>query len=114
MWDLWNKSKYCDCFFDYINFRDDLIKCKCLLWNKTCKKKFNQKLKKRFFNTYKFSNHDNNHFMLMLRKGVCPYSYLNMEDIAGADCSAQEEFHKISWFVRQKRCVIVTWCIWDL
>ena len=23
----------------------------------------------------------------MLRKGVCPYSHLNMEDIAGADCT---------------------------
>ena len=23
----------------------------------------------------------------MLQKGVCPYSHLNMEDIAGADCT---------------------------
>ena len=57
-------------------------------------------------NTYKYSNHDNNKFILLLRKGVCSYEYmddwekfnetlfpekenfyshLNMEDITDAD-----------------------------
>ena len=35
--------------------------------------KFDEKLKGRFFNTYKFSNHGNNKFILLLRKGVYPY-----------------------------------------
>ena len=64
------------------------------------------KLKEQFFNTSKYSNHDNNKFILMLRKGVYPYKYmdvckkinetslpekedfysdLNMEDITDAD-----------------------------
>ena len=32
--------------------------------------KFDEKLKEQFFNTYKYSSHDNNKFVLLLRKGV--------------------------------------------
>ena len=61
-------------------------------------------MKEQFFNTYKFSNHDNSNFILLLSKGVYPYGYiddwekfnetpekedfyshLNMEDITDAD-----------------------------
>ena len=63
-------------------------------------------MEERFFNTYKFSNHDKNKLILLLRKGVYPnefmddwekfnetslpekkglYSNLNMEDINDAD-----------------------------
>ena len=31
---------------------------------------FDEKLKEHFLNTYKFSSHDNNKFILFLRKGV--------------------------------------------
>ena len=67
------------------------------------------------FNTYKFSNHDNNKFILLLRKGVYPYEYidgrekfsetlpekedfyshLNMEDITDADYARAKEFVKV-------------------
>ena len=67
------KYKYCDCFLEYTNFKDDLIEYKCLSCNKSCQRKFDEKLKERFFNTYKFSNHDSNNFILLLRKGVYPY-----------------------------------------
>ena len=30
-----------------------------------------------FFNTYKFSNHDNNKFISLLRKGVYCYEYMD-------------------------------------
>ena len=36
-----------------------------------------EKLKERFFNIYKFSNHGNNKFILFLRKYVYPYEYMN-------------------------------------
>ena len=68
--------------------------------NKNYKKRFDENLKKRLFNTYTFYNHDVNTFILLLRKGVSThmdnwakfsetslpekedvYSNLNMEDI---------------------------------
>ena len=69
------KYKYCDCFIEYTNFKDDLIECKWLCCNKNYQNKFDEKLKERFFNTYNFSKHDNNKFVLILRKGVYPYEY---------------------------------------
>ena len=93
-------------FLEYINFEDDLIEYKCLCSNKNYQRKFDEKSKEQVFNTYKFSNHDNNKFVLLLRKGVYPYEYmdvwqkfneislseredfyshLNMEDITNAD-----------------------------
>ena len=98
--------KYCNCFLEYTNFKDDLIEYKCLRCNKSYQQNFDENFKERFFNTYKFSNHDNNKFILLLQKGVYPYkymddwekfnetlllekedfySYLNMEDIADED-----------------------------
>ena len=38
---------------------------------------FDEKLKERFFNTCKFSNHDNNKFILLLQKDVYPYEYMD-------------------------------------
>ena len=59
------KYKCCDCFLEYINFKDDLIEYKCLFCNKNFKRKFFEKWEKLFFNTYKFSNHDNKKFILL-------------------------------------------------
>ena len=44
----------CDYFVEYTNFKDDLIGCKCLRCNKKYQQKFDEKLKKRFFNINKF------------------------------------------------------------
>ena len=40
-------------------------------------KKLDEKLKKKYKNTFKFPNNDVNKFILMLRKGVCPYEYMD-------------------------------------
>ena len=64
-----------DWFLKYTNFKDDFIEYKCLICNTNCQIKFNEKLKQRFFDTYKFSNHDNNKFIILLRKGVYSYEY---------------------------------------
>ena len=59
-----NKNKKCEACG--INFKDGLIEYKCLSCNKNYQRKFDEKLKEPFFNTYKFSNHDNNKFILLL------------------------------------------------
>ena len=41
------------------------------------KKNFNEELIERFPNTYKFCNGDLNKFILLLRKGVYPYEYMD-------------------------------------
>ena len=72
-----SKYKYCGCFLQYINFKDDLIECKCLYCNKYYQHNFDKKVKEHFFNTYQFSNHNNNKFLLLLRKDVFPYEYVD-------------------------------------
>ena len=64
-------------FFLYTSFKDDLIEYKYLIYNKNCQIRFNEKLKERFFNTYKFSNRNNNRFILLLREGVYLYECMN-------------------------------------
>ena len=71
------KYKYCDSFLEYTNLKDDLIEYKCLICNKNFQIKVDVKLKERFFNTYKFSNLDNNKFILLLPKGVYPCEYMD-------------------------------------
>ena len=69
------KYKCCNCFVEYTNVEDDLIEYKCLCCNKNYQHKFDENLKEGFLNTNKFSNHGNNKFILLLRKGVYRYGY---------------------------------------
>ena len=57
--------------------KDDLIEYKCLYCNKDYQQKFDEKLKEQFFNACKFSDHNNNKFILLLWKGVYPYGFMN-------------------------------------
>ena len=52
------KRKGCDCLLEYENVKDNLIKYKCLSCNKDYSNKTDEELKKRFKNTFKFSNND--------------------------------------------------------
>ena len=40
-------------------------------------KKLNEEFKKKLKNTFKFSNNDIHKFILLLRKGVYPYEYID-------------------------------------
>ena len=42
------KYKYCNCFVESTNFKDDLIEYKCLCCNKNYKHKFDEKLREQF------------------------------------------------------------------
>lgn len=53
------------------------MKHKCLSCNKDFFIKFDEELKHKFKNTFKFSNNGINNFFLLLRKDICPYKYID-------------------------------------
>ena len=56
--------------------------------------KFDEKLKEQFLNTCKFSNHDNNKFILLLWKGVYPFEYIDdWEKFNETSLLKKEEFY---------------------
>ena len=62
--------------------------------NKNYQNKFDEKLKEIFFNTYKFSNHNDNNFILLLQKGVYSYEYMDdCEKINETSLPEKEEFY---------------------
>ena len=94
--------------------------------------KFNEKLKQGFFNTCKLFNYDNNKFVLILRKGVYSYEYmddwekfnetklperedfyshLNVEEITDADYAHAKKFVKI---LKQKPLENLMICIFKV
>ena len=66
----WIKHTDCECFLEYKSFKDVLKEYKFLCCNKNYKKKFDENLKKQFFNTCKFSSLDISKFILLLWKVV--------------------------------------------
>ena len=55
-------------FIKYAKSKDDLWEYKCLYCNKNYQQKFEEKLNERFFNTFKFSNHDSSNFIYYYEK----------------------------------------------
>ena len=74
-----HNNKCCDCEsnLDYIKIKNEKLLLKCFNCNSYYKKKFNKDLIKKFKNTYSFCNNDLNKFILLLRKGVYPYEYMD-------------------------------------
>ena len=68
------KCKSNFCFMRVIN--EKLI-FKCIDCEKEYEKEFNKELLERFANTYKFCDNDLNKFIMLLRKGVYPYEYID-------------------------------------
>ena len=55
---------------------------------------YNEKLKERFFDTCKFSNQDNNKFILLLRKAVYLSEYMNdWEKLNETSLPESEDFY---------------------
>ena len=99
------KCKDCDCFLKYESIKDNLIKYKRLSCNKDYSNENDEELKKRFKNTFRFSNNDINKFILLLRKGVCSYKYMNdWENFNETTLPEKEEFHSNLKYGRYYRC----------
>ena len=60
-----------------MSIKDKKLIFRCFECKKNCEKNFNKKLIKRFANTYKFYNGDIHKFILLLRKDVYPYEYMD-------------------------------------
>ena len=71
------KCTYCKSYLDYISTEEKLLIFNCLKCSKNYKKHFNKDLIRRFANIYKFCEGDINKFILLLRKAVYPYEYMN-------------------------------------
>ena len=74
-----HNNKYLDCnpCLDYIKIKNEKLLLKCFNCNNYYKKKFNKDLIKKLKNTYSFCDNDLNKFVLLLRKGVYPYEYMD-------------------------------------
>ena len=90
-----NKCADCKSNLDYIKTKNEKLILECYNCKQRYKRKFNKELIKRFAITYEFCNNDTtgwsfseriNKFVLLLRKGVYPYEYMD----------AWEKFYEIS------------------
>ena len=82
-----DKCIECKSCLDYISvngiaFKDNQQGCTQLIFScferkKNYKKDFNKELIKRFKNIYELHNKDINKFILLLRKGLYPYEYMD-------------------------------------
>ena len=66
------KSKLC-----FVRAMNETLLIKCIDCEKEYEKEINKELVERFANTYKFCNNDINEFIMLLRKGVYPYEYMD-------------------------------------
>ena len=74
--------------------KNEKLLLKCFNFNICYKKKFNKDLIKKFKNTYSFCNSDLNKFILLLRKGVYPYEYMdNWERFNETSLPSKESFY---------------------
>ena len=72
-----------------------MIIYKCLSCNKCYWKKLNEELKTKLKNTFKFSNTDINKFILLLRKDIYPYEYMDyLEKVNEEKLPEKEEFYR--------------------
>ena len=99
-----NKCSDCQSNLDYVRItKNKKLLLKCFNCNIYYKKKFNNDLIKKFKNTYSFCNNDMtgsssleriNKFVLLLRKGVYPYEYMDTcERFSEISLPSKEEFY---------------------
>ena len=89
-----NKCLNCKSCLDYIKTKNKKLILKCFNCKQNHEKDFNKELIKRFANTYEFCNGNLNKFILLLRKGVYPYEYMdNWEKFDETSLPNKESFY---------------------
>ena len=72
-----DKCTGCKSCLGYMSIKDNQLLFRCFECKKNYKKDFNHDLIKRFANTYEFCKENINKFILLLRKGIYPYEYMD-------------------------------------
>ena len=89
-----NRCADCISSLDYMITKDEKLIFRCFTCKKNYEKDFNKELIKRFANTYNFCDNDVNKFILLLRKGVYPYEYMdNWERFDETSLPDEEPFY---------------------
>ena len=89
-----NRCVDCESCLDYIKTENEKLILKCFNCKQYYEKYFNKELIKRFANTYEFCHRNLNKFILLLRKGVYPYEYLdNWERFDETSLPNKESFY---------------------
>ena len=90
-----NKCAACESCLHYVrSTKNEKLIFKCFNCEQYYKKKFNKDLIKRFASTYEFCNKDLNKFILLLRKGVYPYEYMDSwERFNDTSLLSKEDFY---------------------
>ena len=89
-----NRCVDCKSCLDYMKTKDEKLIFRCFSCKKNYEKDFDKELIERFANIYEFCNGDLNKFILLLRKGVYPYKYIdNWETFGETSLPDKESFY---------------------
>ena len=78
----------------FLERKNEKLILECYNCKQHYRKKFNKELIKRFASTYEFCNNDLNKFVLLLRKGVYPYEYMDTwERFSEISLPSKEDFY---------------------
>ena len=83
----------CKSCLDYMKTKDEKLIFRSFCRKKNYGKDFNKELIKRFANTYNFCDNDLNQFILLLRKGVYPYEYMDNWERSDETLPGKESFY---------------------
>ena len=89
-----NRCADCKSSLDYMITKDEKLTFRCFTCKTNYEKDFNKELIKRFTHTYNFCDNNLNTFILLLRKGVYPYEYMdNWERFDETSLPDKESFY---------------------